>query len=77
MLMRAYDSGNNNDAETDSAIGTLPIALAPALFAVAQQTPRTTVNIILTGLLALSDFRGNVRSNSADASLIQENKDLR
>jgi hypothetical protein len=75
MLLRAYESGNN-DAGTDSATGTLPIALAPALFAVAQQTPRTTVSIIVTGLLALSDFRSNVHSNTADASLMQENKDL-
>jgi hypothetical protein len=55
ILMRAYDCDQNHDAENDCAIGTLSLSLAPSLFAVAQQTPRTAANIILTGLLALSD----------------------
>jgi hypothetical protein len=63
MLMRAYDADRNNDADQDGDIGMPPLSLAPALFALARQTPRTAANITLKGLLALSDSLGSVRSD--------------
>jgi hypothetical protein len=55
MLLRAYGCDKDDDTDLGGAVGTLPLSLAPTLFVVAKQTPRTAANIILTGLLGLSN----------------------
>jgi hypothetical protein len=62
ILLRAFGGDKYSDGERGAAIGTPLLSLAPSLLAVAQQTPRMAANIILMGLLALSDNLGTAFS---------------
>jgi hypothetical protein len=61
MIMSVHGGRIGPDAERDREVRALPLSLAPALFAVAQQTPRTAANLALTGLLSLSDSLSTAR----------------
>jgi hypothetical protein len=59
--MSVYGGRIDPEAERDREARALPVSLAPVLFALARQTPRTAANLTFTGLLSLSDSLGIAR----------------